>query len=169
MVVDQRRAGLCGLVGADDVRTRLVVDLDQLGGVLGLLERLGDDQGHGVADVPDAALRQHRPGRLAAWRAVPVVERHQAGHVAEAGLLHVVAGEDDQHARCLGGGRDIDLPDVGMGMRRAQHIGACRGGLEPGIVGVAPAAGEQARILDPADRLTNAELCHLKPSVLAGG
>ena len=44
------------------MRARFVVDLDQLGGVLGLLERLGDDQGHGVTDMTHPALRQEFAG-----------------------------------------------------------------------------------------------------------
>ena len=55
VVVHQRRAGLGRFVGADGVRPGRVVDLDQLGGVLGLLQRLGHDQRHRIADMADAA------------------------------------------------------------------------------------------------------------------
>ena len=82
MVVHQRRAGLGGLVGADGVRPGGVVDLDQLGGVLGLLEGLGHHQRHRIADMAHAALGQHRPRGLAARRAVSVLEWHQARNVA---------------------------------------------------------------------------------------
>ena len=52
------------------------------------------------------------------------------------------------------------LLDVGMGVRRAQHVGAGRRRAELGVVGVAPAARQQAGILDPANRLSDAELRH---------
>ena len=41
----------------------VVIDLDQFGGVAGLLDGVGDDEGDGVADVADGALGQHRMRR----------------------------------------------------------------------------------------------------------
>ena len=48
------RVGLGGVLDIDQRRQRLVVDLDQLGGVARLRQRLGDDEGDAVADVADA-------------------------------------------------------------------------------------------------------------------
>ena len=160
-------AGLCRFVGVDGVRSRRVLDLDQLGGVLGLLERLGDDQSHWIAHVADAILGQHRPAGVGAWGAVAIVERHQAGYVAEALLFDVGAGEDQQHAGRLLRGGDVDALYVGMGVRRAQHIGAGGRGGELGIVRVAPTARQQTRVLEPAHRIANAELRHMIPPLWA--
>ena len=49
-VVDQRRAGSRGVLRPHDRGQRIDVDLDRLGGVLGLQRRLGDDEGDGIAD-----------------------------------------------------------------------------------------------------------------------
>ena len=138
----------------------VVVDLDQLGGILGLLQRLGHHQRHRIADMAHAVEHQHRPRGLAARAAVAVLQRHQAGHVAEIGLLDVLAGQDQQHARRLGGSRRIDLLYVGMGMRRAQHVHARRRSIQLGVVRITPAARQQPGILEPANRLTDTELRH---------
>ena len=48
---DLRRAGLERGHGADHVRQRLPVDRDRLGGILRRRERVGDDEGDGIADM----------------------------------------------------------------------------------------------------------------------
>ena len=56
-----------------------------------------------------------------------------------------------------------------MRMRRAQHD---RMGLPrpDDVVEIAAAPGQEAAVLDPADRLADAELLHLPPrSTLCGG
>ena len=50
VVVELRRAGRGGLARLGDRRQRLDVELDRLGGVLRLHPRLGDHEGHRVAD-----------------------------------------------------------------------------------------------------------------------
>ena len=47
----------------DDGRQRLVVDLDQLGGLARDLLAVGDDEGHRIADMAHAADGQRRPRR----------------------------------------------------------------------------------------------------------
>ena len=49
---------------AIDGGQRLVIDLDQLGGVERLVQRLGDDEGDVVADPAHAVLHQRRIARL---------------------------------------------------------------------------------------------------------
>ena len=116
MVVDQRGAGLRRFEGADRVRAGLVVDLDQFGRILGLFQRLGDHQRHRIADVANAALGQHWPGRLGPGRAVAVGDGNEAGQVAVAGGLHVLAGQDEEDARSLFRGGRVDPLDVRMGV-----------------------------------------------------
>jgi hypothetical protein len=48
---------------------RVDVDLDELGGVLGEVARLGHDDDDGFADVADVAVGQHPAGRPAGVRA----------------------------------------------------------------------------------------------------
>jgi hypothetical protein len=54
------RAGLEGIERADHVGQRLPIDRDRLGGVLRLLDGVGDDEGDGVADVTNHVKREHR-------------------------------------------------------------------------------------------------------------
>ena len=50
----------------DDGRQRLVVDVDELGRVLGEVERLGDDERDGVADETHLVVGERRARRLRA-------------------------------------------------------------------------------------------------------
>ena len=58
-----QRVGLGGVFDVDQRRQRLVVDLDQLGGVARLRQGLGDDKGDPVADVADAVADDAAAGR----------------------------------------------------------------------------------------------------------
>ena len=61
IVVPHRgRAGRQRRLGGDDRRQRLVIDRDELGRVLRLVQRLGDDEGDGLADIAHALVRQNR-------------------------------------------------------------------------------------------------------------
>ena len=54
-----------GIAGRDQRRQVFVVDLDQLGGVLGDVLRLRDDQRHRLTDKADALMREPGPERNA--------------------------------------------------------------------------------------------------------
>src|SRR6185437_4847887 len=82
-------------------------------------------------------------------------------------LLDVGAGEDRQHPRRLLRGRDVDLPDIGMRMRRAKDIHPCRGLAQLRVVGIAAAASQEPGVLEPADRIADAKLRHDKPPFMA--
>ena len=64
--MDQRCAVGEGGVDTDDGRQHVDLDHDELGGVLRDVARLGDDEGHGLADEPDVALGEHPVHRGAA-------------------------------------------------------------------------------------------------------
>ena len=159
IVPHQRHAGLDGVAGRDDGRQRLVVDLDQLGGIDRLIVGLGNHEGDVVADHAHAILDQRRIARPIARAAVAALEA--AGHrqVAEAGGLVVGAGQHREHA---GRGlrlRGVDRADARMGMRRAQHIAERHAGKRH-VGDIAAAALEQPRVLEPRNRLTNREFTH---------
>ena len=164
VVPDQRRAGLGGVGGGDRGRQRLVVDLDQFGGVHRLVLGLGDDEGDIVADEAHAVLHQRRIARLVVGRAVAALVR--AGHrqVAPAGLDPVLAGQHAEHARRgLGLGR-VDRLDLGVGVRRAQHMPE-RHARQHDVVDILAAAAQQPRILEPRHALTDRKLTHCSPRI----
>ena len=139
--------------GVDDRRQHFVVDVDQFGGVLGLVGRFGDDQRDAVADVADLALRQYRMRRLLHRLAVGAGDQPSARQSVDAG--QVVAGEDRDDAGRglrLGG---VDAADLRMRVRRAQEIGV-RVMLRVDVVGVLAGAGEKTIVFLAADRLADA-------------
>ena len=90
--VEDRRARLERAAGVGDHLERLVVDLDELGGVAGELARLGDDDGDRVADEAGAADGERVVLDLAAGRRRELEER-----VGQ--RRHLVAGERAVDAR----------------------------------------------------------------------
>ena len=97
IVVDQRRLGVEGGAHVDDRGQLLDVELDRLGGVARLGQRLGDHRGDRIADVADLALGEDRVLRLLHRLAVAVGDQPAAGDAADA--LEVLRGEDLEHAR----------------------------------------------------------------------
>ena len=57
---DLRRAGFDRIADAGHRRQRLPGDVDRLQGIARELDRLGDDEGNGVADIAHLVLRQDR-------------------------------------------------------------------------------------------------------------
>ena len=151
-----RRAFLQRGARVGDGGQRLVVDLDRFGGVLRLRQGLGDDERDRLAEMAHLADGERRARRIVARRAVPVVERRMAGHVAEAVGLHVVAGQHQQHAGHAARRRRVDLADVGVRDPRAQHVGLRHVGKRD-VVGIAALAGDQGLVLETPNGLANAE------------
>ena len=139
----------------DDGRQRLVIDLDQLGCFARNVLAVGHDEGHRIADMAHAALRQRRPRRHDQR-----LDRRHAGQRAEA-----VGGEI---------GRRVDAVHAGAATRPAKRrsarsahgraASAARGRTrQPGAVDVgdvAPAADEEPRILEAADRAADVLFVH---------
>ena len=107
-----RLARLERLGGVGHGRQRVVVDLDQLGRVLGLEPGLGHDEGHVVAHIVDLVLAQDRVLRVGAVGAVAVLHRDEAG---QARIAHVGRGVDRQHAGGGLGGTQVDARGCGHG------------------------------------------------------
>ena len=156
---DLRRAGLQRILDLAHRRQGIVLDLDQLGGVLRLLAALGDHRHHRLADIAHGLVRQRAARRHLGLAAVGIGEHRRKGEVADSVLGHVVPGEDGDDARRLAGGRRVDPDDPGMGMRRAhQHDMRLVG---PGqVVGEAAGAGQKPIVLDTLDVLGLAEHRH---------
>ena len=159
-LVHLRRALGLGLGGVGDGRQHLVVDHDRLGGVLGLRQRLGDDDGDMVADIAHLALGQRRMRAGLHRRAVLGMDHPAADQPADLVVGEILAGEDVDHARaCLrAAAMSIEL-DVGMGVRRAQEIGVGLAGAVD-VVGVVALAGDEAKIFLAAHRRADSGRSH---------
>ena len=156
-VVDQvaRRLGmdlgraLVERLGEIDVGgLHVVVDLDRLGGVLGLVVAVGHDHGDRVADIAHRIDRHHRMRRRLVRLAVLVLDHPAADQAADLGVDQVLAGEDLDHARHLLGRRGVDALDLGVGVRRTQEVGVGRA-RERQIVDIAAGSGQEALVFRP--------------------
>ena len=145
LVMDCRRAGLAGGSHVRDRGQNLVVDVDHLGRVARLGERIGDDDGDVIADIAHLALRERGVGAGAHRRAVLVEDRPAADQAADLVGRDVVAGEDRDDARRRRGVLKVDRLDLRVRMRRTQKIGV---GLARTIdvVDVAALARDEAEI-----------------------
>ncbi len=110
-----------GVPNVDHRRALLIFDRGQLGCVLRRIERLGDDDRDGLADMANRVASERRAMRDHELRAAASCERRMLGHVADP--LHVGGGQHRQHAGHGRGGCDIDRTDVGEGVGRADKIG----------------------------------------------
>ena len=142
---------------ADDRRQHVVVDLHRFCRRPRLLQRLGDDEGDGIADAADLADRQRRVGRLLHRRAVDVGDPPAAGDAADTVRLEIGPGEYPQHAghrRRRGG---VDGPEDRVRMLRAhEHPMGHVGPLDVG--NVVALAGEEALVLLAQDRSADARV-----------
>ena len=128
----------------------VVVDLDRLGGVLGLVMAVGHDHRHRVADIAHGVDRHHRMRRRLVRLAVLVLDHPAADQAADLGVGDVLAGEDRDHARHRLGGRGVDALDLGVSVRRAHEVRVGRA-CERQVVDIAARAGEEAMIFLPLD------------------
>jgi hypothetical protein len=118
---DLRRALLHRIGNPDRGRQRRPVDLDGLDRVAGLIHRVRDHEGHGIADVAHHIARENRIKR-AGERIDFQVE--QAGKAAE--VLDVFRRQDRTDARQAPGAGGVD-GEFRVRMRRTQHQRMHRG------------------------------------------
>ena len=155
-VEELRRALLQRGARIGDGGQALVIDLDRFGGILRLHQCLGDNEHDRLSEMAHLGRGERRARRVETRRAVLVVERRMAGHIAEPVGLHVVAGQHQQHAGHAARRRRVDLADVRVRDLRAQHIGL-RGFLKLDVVGIAALAGDQGLVFETLYGLANAE------------
>ena len=143
--VNERRALGGGLGGIDDRGQHLVIDHHLLGRVLGLRQRIGDHDGDRVADVIGLAGGDRRVRRHLHRRAVLRQHGPAADQIAELVLGELRAGEHAGDAGHAGRGLGVDVPDLGVRVRRADEID--RGLARPAdVVGVVAFAGDEAMV-----------------------
>ena len=99
---------------------------------------------------PRNSLADAAPGPLSALAAAV------GGQRPDAVGGQVLPAEHRKHSGRSSGGRGVDRADARVGMRRARHhrVGLAR---EVDVVGVAPEAPDQPRVLEPPHRLTDRE------------
>jgi hypothetical protein len=116
-----RRALADGLAQVDGRRALLVVDRDELGGVLRGDQRLGNDHGDRLAHVPHGLAGERGAVRNDELLPAPAGKRRMLGQVADP--LHVSGREHAEHARHGLGRGGVDRADIGEGVRGAHEIG----------------------------------------------
>ena len=155
LVPDRGRAGLDRVLDIDHRRQRLVVDLDQFGGVLRLRQRFGDDEGDAFADGAHFVDGEDRQRRAETFRPAHVFG-HRWRQRPELVGRDVGAGQHREHAVGGLGFGGVDALMRGMRVRRHDHDAVALP-RQVEIVDVTAAAGDEARVLDPRHGLTDAE------------
>ena len=144
-VVDQRRVVTRGLDHVHDGRSRLVLDANEAGGILRRVAIGCDDRGDGFAHVTDGRPGQHR------LRGLDVAGQRRARSNALPRDEVVAARDDCHHARGPCCRTHVDVHEARVRVRAA-HEGHVQHSRHVDIAHVAPAAGEQPRVLAPAHR-----------------
>jgi hypothetical protein len=152
---DLRRPDSFRALDPDSGAERRPVDLDRLRRVPCPGRRIGDDESDGVSDVPHRVPAEHRIRRQRHRRAVAVLDRSEAGHVAE--MLHVLVGQDEEDARHGADRREVADAEGRVRVRAADED-RVRGSIRLVVVGVAPGAGDESGVFDAPHRLADAEL-----------
>ena len=140
------RPGRRGLLGIDHRGQRLVVDVDELEGVVRLILGFGDHDGDGVADEPDK-IRGQRAERCGLQ--IGIRDQPRAGnrfqHARRVGAR--VHGDD---AGGLLRAARVDAAETRMAVRAPQDGCVCHPGQDE-VCGVTRRSGQEPGILAPAD------------------
>ena len=113
-----RCAGLQRILDLGHGRQLIVLDLDQLDGILRLFTRLGHNRHHRFADVAHGFVRQRRARRHLGHAAVGVGEHGREREITGALLGHVIPGENRNYARRFPRRGRVDADDFRMRVRR---------------------------------------------------
>ena len=136
---------LRGAAGIDDRVVRLVLDLDELGGILGLGAGLRDHDRDRLTRVADLVLGQDRVGHGGEQRVLDPGDRERPGATGD-----VERGQRSEQARRPGGRGHRD--DVGARVGAADERGV-RHPRQLEVVEVAGLPAQDALVLAPADGL----------------
>ena len=160
-VGDQRRAGGARCVARRHGGQRLVVDLDQFGGVGRLRGALGHDQRDRLAGKPHLVVRQQRLRREGKGLAGLDVGLGVGPQRLQSIGRRIGRRQHGEHARGALGRARVDRADAGVGMRRAQHDGVGQP-IEAQVVEIGALAGDEARILAAPWRCADSGLAHVR-------
>ncbi len=167
LVPNSRRRWLGRIGRRGDRRERLVIDLDQLGGVLRLRQTLGDDNGDRVADITDPIDDQRRPLRRKHRRPVRLPAGHsRLGHGEPVGGV-IGAGINGSYTRRRRGRARCERLDHRMRVRRPQEhrIELSR---QISVVLIPTFARQQPGVFKARYRLADSELDHRENSQHSG-
>lgn len=106
----------------DHRRLNVVLDRDRFGRALRLSARGRHHRGHGFAGVAHDLMGEQPARRHRHRLAVGALEDAQGRNGADVVLDEVGAGVDRGNARHRCRGAAVDRDDLGVGMRRAQHV-----------------------------------------------
>ena len=151
-----RRAGFDRLDGIDHRRQHLVVDRDRFRRGLRRHPRRRHHGRDRLAGEAHDLMRQQPPRRHRHRRAVGPLEDRQRRDGADIVGDQIGAGIDRLDAGHLGRGLGIDRDDLGVGMRRAQHMQPQRAVFRL-VVDELPLPGEQPLVFKTLDRLARTE------------
>ena len=147
VVVDERRAVGERRLRIGHGRQRLVLDLDELGGVLGRGAAGRDDDRDAVADVARLVRRERQ-----VQRRLRVLGRQPRARQAAVPLLgEVVAGPGGDHVRVRKGRRDVDAADARVRVRAA-HDGEVDHAGQAHVVDPLRLAADERQIFLALDR-----------------
>ena len=135
VVADQRRVVVERLARVDDGRQRLVLDVDQRQRIVGRVLVDGDDERDLLALEADLVAGQY---------GLRVVGDRR--HPRQAERLEVLGRDDGGDARVGERARGVDRDDLGVRVRRAQHL-AVDHARQPDVVEVGALAADEARVL----------------------
>ncbi len=128
------------LLGVCDCSQRLIVDVDQLGGIQGGGSGLGDHHHHAFSNEAHLVGGKGRPG----------ARRVQDHETVEGLHAQVGRGVDGEHPGGSPGGLGIDPQNTGMGQGRTDKDSLCQA-VDPEVADVGAATHQQVRVLDPTD------------------
>ena len=114
LVVDAHRARGIGVGGLDERRQILVFDVDEFGGVLRDVLRLGDDERHRLADKTHAFMRKRIARRHAQRGAADAFEERHGRQALPAGSGDVGAGQNAEYAGHGARLFQVDADDLGV-------------------------------------------------------
>ena len=158
-LIPYRGPSLGRLGGVGDRGQSLVINVDQLGGILRQRQRLRDDKGDRFADIAHRPLSKAEKGASEHRRSVGPLALKRDAHDAELGLDEIVSSHDQRDTWHGQGCHEVELADASMGVRRAQHVSVCLA-VQVVVALEAAVAAQEALVLETPHRLADSELTH---------
>jgi hypothetical protein len=140
----------------DHHREFVVIDHHGLGGVARLLDCFGHHRGDRLADEARSLVRHGKTRRTGAVAAIGAFEAGRAGYRLNARFGQFAAGDHAQHAGHGGSGGGVDRHDARMRIGRPEKD-EMRLARKRDVVRIAACTGQQALVLEAANRLAAAE------------